>query len=99
MGRHRVKPKKTRPIRNLVVSHAELTPWENLAMAIVQLAVSDAKVLTERGVAKATLGHRPVSKWELINFFRSRWCAVLLGLTELDGDAIAERTGLYGIKE
>ena len=99
MGRHRVKPKKTRPIRNLVVQNAELTPWENLAMAIVQLAVNDAKVLTTRGVSYARSDKQIIIKWELINFFCSRWCAVLLGFTEIEGKVIAERIGLYGIKE
>lgn len=90
MGKHNVKPRKPRQYRT--ADEYELTPHENLALAIVTQAVNDARTLMDGGKVR---NGGVVSKWELLNFFRGQWCGVLLGTSDLDGDYIAERIGLY----
>ena len=93
MGRHRVKPIKPRGHYNTVVTQ-EMPPHLNLALTIVSQAVRDGRrVVAGTGVKRAP----QATRFELINFFRSQWCGVLLGCTELTGEELIERIGLYDI--
>lgn len=93
MGRHRVKPRKPRG-RYITTESSELPPHLNLAMAIVAQAIRDGhRVVAGTGVKRAP----QATRFELINFFRSQWCGVLLGCTELTGEELIERIGLYDI--
>ena len=92
MGRHRVKARKVRAYKT--PEEYDLSPHENLAVAIVRQAVTDAQTLMDGGKFWG-IGGNNVGKWELLNFFCSRWCGTLLGTTDLDGEEIAERIGLY----
>ena len=96
MGKGHVKPR--RPYRQYKAD-PEAQPYENLAAAIVFQAVHDAKALKNGETMKAPNNTGIISKWELINFFRSKWCATLLGCTELSGEEIIERTGIYDFVE
>ena len=89
MARRQVKPRKVRADERQSES---LLPHERLAVAIVEQAVDDARTV----LAKANRNPLSlVSHWELCRFFKSKWCATLLGTTDLDGNEIAERLGLY----
>lgn len=89
MARIQVKPRKVRVDERQSES---LLPHERLAVAIVEQAVDDARTV----LAKANRNPLSlVSHWELCRFFESKWCAILLGTTDLDGNEIAERLGLY----
>lgn len=91
MGKHCVKPRRW---KNNELGHKGLLPHEALAIAIVQQAVRDTKDCVENRpyyIAQEATG---VNKYELLNFFRSKWCGILLGTTELEGEEIIERTGL-----
>lgn len=90
MGRHNVKPKKPRQHRT--PQEYDLSPHENLALAIVVQAIADTRTLLAGGTPK---GGGICSPHELLNFFKSQWCGTLLGTTEMQGDEIAERVGLY----
>ena len=95
MPKARVKPRRGRP-----TFEAEFDgyPHENLAAAIVNQAVSDAEDLVA-GKLRNPYVKGSTSKWELINFFRSKWCATLLGCTNLDGEEIIERMHLYELPD
>lgn len=96
MSKGHVKPR--RPYRQYRAD-PESPPMENLAAAIVYQAVQDAQALVQGNEFKAKNNAGLVTKWELINFFRSKWCATLLGCTELNGEEIIERTGIYDFVE
>lgn len=51
-------------------------PYSHLAVSIILQAYDDLKAL--RGEERTYIDQSPVSKWEIINFFRSNWCGVLL---------------------
>lgn len=60
--------------------------WNNLALAIVQQAVEDWKLLDELGYDEHWIkneGH--ISYRELERFFHSDWCDFLLSNTNLTG--------------
>lgn len=95
MAKVRVKPRRGRPTME---SEFDGLPHENLAAAIVNQAVKDAEDLA-RGKLRVPLSRAGTSKWELINFFRSKWCATLLGCTDLDGEQIIERVHLYDLSD
>lgn len=93
MGRHRVKPIKCKGCY-ITTETSELPAHLNLALAIVGQAVRDGRSIVRRNsVSRAP----QATRWELINFFRSQWCGVLLGCTDLTGEDIMERIGLYDI--
>lgn len=93
MGRHRVKPRKQRqPYK--VYNDDEVDPLVNLATAIVYQAVRDAFAIAGKGVLDVPQEATGVNKYELLNFFRSRWCGILIGCTELETETLIERTGL-----
>lgn len=93
MGRHRVKPRKVKIHRNS--AEFECSPHENLALAIVAQTINDARAMMDGRKVYASEGGGSVSEWELLNFFQSKWCDVLLGTTDLTGEDIAERIGFY----
>lgn len=90
MGRHSVNPRKPRQYR--APQEYDLSPHENLALAIVVQAIVDTRTLLAGGTPK---GGGICSPHELLNFFKSQWCGTLLGTTEMQGDEIAKRVGLY----
>lgn len=51
-------------------------PYTHLAVSIILQAYEDLKALhgAERGYVQQSL----VTKWEIINFLRSKWCGLLL---------------------
>lgn len=51
-------------------------PYSHLAVSIILQAYDDLKALG--GEEKAYVDSSLVSKWEIINFFHSNWCGVLL---------------------
>jgi hypothetical protein len=93
MGKKSVKPKRGRPDTK-ILNDRELTPHENLALSIVGTAVADAKRLRANKAPKST---KVVDQFELLNFFRSRWCAILLGTTEITGEDIMDKVGLKDV--
>ena len=96
MGKGHVKPNRGHPT---VEMEFDGLPHENLAAAIVYQAVRDAQDLAVGKKPKVPQHAWIVSKWELINFFRSRWCATLLACTNLTGEEIIERTHLYELSD
>jgi hypothetical protein len=95
MAKGRVKPKRGRPILG---QEYDGEPHENLAVAIVNQAVKDAQDLA-KGRLQMPLVAGSTSKWELINFFRSKWCGTLLGCTNVSGEEIIERMHLYELPD
>lgn len=91
MGKGHVKPKRGRPTMEM---EFDGLPHENLAAAIVYQAVKDAQDVVSGRTPRNPYQAGVVSKWELINFFRSKWCATLLSCTNLTGEEIIERTRL-----
>ena len=93
MGRHRVKPRRQRqPYK--IYNDDEVNPLVNLATAIVNQAVRDALAVGGKGTLDAPKEAYGVNKYELLNFFRSKWCGILRGCTDLEAEALIERTGL-----
>lgn len=60
--------------------------WTGLAAMILAQAAYDAKALN--GMEAATVGISTVSRWELVNFFRSRWAEELASALDLDMEDI-----------
>lgn len=90
----RVKPRK-QPLtgaKNKFYGDPELEPYQNLAAAIVVQAKQDAKRLN--GQSEAILENQRITAKELIRFFESAWCSMLLGDTELDGSDIRKMVGI-----
>lgn len=71
-----------------------INPHVALALAIVAVAAEDALDI-ERGEQVSVYGVI-TSPWELLNFFRSKWCSVLLGTTDLNGEDFIKMTELEG---
>ena len=65
---------KTGAVRNID------EPYSHLAVSIILQAYDDLKAL--QGADKAYAESSVVSKWEIINFFRSNWCGILLSFQE-----------------
>ena len=81
--------KAYRPFNANFVCDPEL-PWEaNLAAAIVNRAIADARII-QHGRGGFSEKYNSIDKWEIVNFFRSSWCADLLGCTELTGRDILD---------
>ena len=89
----RVKPRK-QPMGaiNKFYGDPELEPFQNLAAAIVIQAKQDARRLN--GKDKAYLENQWITAKELIRFFESAWCSMLLGDTELEGSDIRKMVGI-----
>ena len=51
-------------------------PYSHLAASIIIQAYDDLRALD--GCEHRILDQNVVNKWEIINFFRSEWCGVLL---------------------
>lgn len=69
-------------------------PYAHLAVAIIIQAWSDLKNLENADYAK--IDSSTVNKWEVLNFFRSKWCEKLLSCQEAVtfaqlNDAVEER--------
>ena len=94
MAKARVKPRRGRPIPR---EEYDGEPHENLAVAVVAQAVKDAQDLASGKLIP--LVSVSASKWELINFFRSKWCDTLLGCTNVSGEEIIERMHLYELPD
>lgn len=60
----------------LGVLHNIDDPYSHLAVSIILQAYDDLKALG--GEEKGYIESSVVSKWEIINFFRSKWCGILL---------------------
>ncbi len=90
----RVKPRKQplTGVKNKFYGDPELEPLQNLAAAIVVQAKQDAKRLDGR--EKAYLDNQWVTAKELVRFFESAWCSMLLGDTELEGRDIRKMVGI-----
>lgn len=73
------------------VCDTELTGYENLAAAIINRAVQDARRLEQRGAVSR--GAPKYNKRELISFFESSWCDALLGSTGYTGHDIRKAVG------
>ena len=58
------------------------SPVTGLAAMILAQAAYDAKALDGRNAA--TVGKDCISRWELINFFRSEWADYLAGALRVD---------------
>lgn len=70
----------------------DLPPEANLAAAIIRRAIMDAKRFM-RGLDDDVL--KPYhNRWEIVNFFESRWCNQLLSLTNITGHDIRVAIGL-----
>lgn len=73
----------------------ELSPEERLALCVVVQAAFDLARLRRK---KTDLLQVERGVWldldELLAFFRSRWCNVLLGTTGMSGVELLERMGL-----
>lgn len=93
MGKGHVKPRKPRQPYKLY-NDDETDPMVNLASAIVHQAVRDAYAVAGKGVMDNARDAAGVNKYELLNFFRSKWCGILIGCTDLEAETLIERTGL-----
>lgn len=51
-------------------------PYSHLAVSIILQAYDDLKALD--GAERGYVEQSPVNRWEIINFFRSNWCGLLL---------------------
>lgn len=62
------------------------TPYTGIATMVFVQAVSDLSYLNGREWVRkdGTI----IRKWEIINFFRSKWCAVLASALGVDGEAL-----------
>lgn len=70
----------------------ELSPEANLAAAIIRRAIMDAKRFV---VGLDDDFNKPYhNRWEVVNFFESRWCDQLLSLTDITGHDIRIAIGL-----
>lgn len=92
MSHYRVKPRKCYDRHSKFICDPEMSGYENLAMAIVHQAKTDAERL--KGEEKVWTENRWIKKSELIRFFESAWCDTLLGRTNLSGRDIKEKIGL-----
>ena len=61
---------------NAITAKNAESPYSQLAASIIIQALDDLKALN--GCEKVYIGSSVVSKWEIINFLRSRWCSSLL---------------------
>lgn len=69
----------------------ELTPWENLAAAIVRQSVYDLDYIKKHPSCNAKNGV-PCSIYEILNFFRSPWCCLLMQTD--DTSELIRQTGI-----
>lgn len=67
-----------------------LTPYENLAAAIIRRAIMDARRID---LGKQSQRDSHYYKSEILIFFKSKWCGVLLSTTTLTGDDIRKAVG------
>jgi len=72
----------------------ELAPWEHLGMAIVIQAAQDAQDLQKGRQHPNSEGCAIISEVELIRFFESKWCGILLGTTDLTGQDVRRMVGI-----
>ena len=79
---------------NQILDDTELRPYENLAMGIVAQAVTDSRKILQGKKVYAQHGGQIIDQGELIHFFESRWCDVLLGTTDLTGHDIRRTVGI-----
>lgn len=91
MGKGHVKPRRPRVQFKAAFDRA----YENLALAIIEQAIRDAKALMRGRVVLASRGGRIITVDEMLRFFHSKWCDVLLGTTGVTGEDVAERIGFY----
>lgn len=91
MGKGHVKPKKPR----VHIEAAYDRPYENLAIAIIAQAISDAEALMRGQTVFTSRCGRLITVEEMLRFFHSKWCDVLLGTTGFTGEDVAERIGFY----
>lgn len=94
MKPNHVKPCK-QPISGAIkkfYGDPELEPYQNLAAAIVIQAKQDAKRLNGR--KQAIMDNQLINSSELIRFFESAWCSMLLGDTALEGSEIRKLVGI-----
>lgn len=69
--------------------------YNDLALAIVQQAVEDYKLLQFLGVEKYYFFEdQKTTKTEIEEFFRSPWCDLLLSSVQLTGLDILKRLGV-----
>lgn len=67
--------------------------YEALAAGIVAQAVADSKRLLQEKQAYKTDGMN-ITQQELVLFFESSWCDILLGTTDLNGHRVREMVGI-----
>lgn len=68
-------------------------PWERLAAGIVIQAINDARAFKDGYVPQIQIGAN-ISEFEVTQFFKSRWCGLLLGTTDIQPKQIMEELGL-----
>lgn len=55
-------------------------PYSHLAVSIILQAYDDLRILD--GEDFGYIDNGPVDKWEIVNFFYSEWCGVLLNFQD-----------------
>lgn len=81
-----------RVMDNQIFIDPELPPEANLAAAIIRRAIMDAKRYMSGLDDDLYLTYH--NRWEIVNFFESRWCNQLLSMTDVTGHDIRTAIGL-----
>lgn len=76
---------------NRLASDPELHPEERLALCIVAQAAHDLRRMKEKKKRTMQIEGDWLDQDDLVAFFRSRWCSLLLNTTGMSGTELLEK--------